>query len=146
MKIAVLGCSIGADVYSILFTIRSARPDIAVNLCAVDKSAEVLNLAKEAVYTAETSQLVGASIFERVTDAEFQEIFEGDSNGARVRSWIREGINWQLGDAGDPDLVRALGPQDIVVANNFLCIWNKRRRNIACGTSLGSCDGEVTFA
>ena len=51
LKIAVLGCSIAADVYSILFTIRSARPDIAVSLCAVDKSAEVLNVAKEAVYT-----------------------------------------------------------------------------------------------
>src|SRR5262249_41526852 len=34
VKIAVLGCSIGADVYSILFTIRSARPDLAVSLCA----------------------------------------------------------------------------------------------------------------
>ena len=136
LKIAVLGCSIGADVYSILFRIRSARPDIAVNLCAVDKSAEVLNLAKKAVYTAQTSELVGASIFERVTDSEFREIFEGDSNGARVRSWIREGINWQLGDAGDPDLVRALGPQDIVVANNFLCHMEQTQaeyclRNIA---------------
>ena len=45
-------------------------------------------------------------------------------SGARVRSWIRGGISWHLGDAGDPDLVRTLGPQDIVVANNFLVVAN----------------------
>ena len=28
LRIAVLGCSIGAEVYSILWTIRSARPDL----------------------------------------------------------------------------------------------------------------------
>ncbi|HEY7300642.1 MAG TPA: hypothetical protein VH684_22315, partial [Xanthobacteraceae bacterium] len=38
LKMAVLGCSIGAEVYSVLFTIRSARPDLAVTLCAVDYS------------------------------------------------------------------------------------------------------------
>src|SRR5215475_13277757 len=32
LKIAVLGCSIGAEVYSILWSIRSARPDLKVLL------------------------------------------------------------------------------------------------------------------
>ena len=31
------------------------------------------------------------------------------------------GIIWLRGDACDPDLVGVLGPQDIVVANRFLC-------------------------
>jgi hypothetical protein len=48
-------------------------------------------------------------------------MFEGNRSEATVRSWIREGISWHLGDAGDPNLVRVLGPRDIVVANNFLC-------------------------
>ena len=39
----------------------------------------------------------------------------------RVRSWLKEGIIWLRGDAGDAELVRSLGPQDIVVANRFLC-------------------------
>ena len=34
-----------------------------------------------------------------------------------MRSRIRDGISWHLGDAGDP----GLGPQDMVVASNFLC-------------------------
>ncbi|PYJ69171.1 MAG: hypothetical protein DME76_09880, partial [Verrucomicrobia bacterium] len=32
LRIAVLGCSIGAEVYSILWVIRSARPDLKVLL------------------------------------------------------------------------------------------------------------------
>ena len=38
LRIAVLGCSIGAEVYSILWTIRPARPDLKVVLHAMDIS------------------------------------------------------------------------------------------------------------
>src|SRR5215475_10977577 len=71
LKIAVLGCSIGAEVYSISSTIRRARPDLVIDLCAVDNSPEVLQVAREAVYSSQTSSFVGSSIFERLTDAEF---------------------------------------------------------------------------
>jgi SAM-dependent methyltransferase len=84
-------------------------------------SSEVLRVAKEAGYTDQICDFVGSSIFERVTEAEFREIFEGDRRQARVRSWLREGITWHLDDAGDPGLMRCVGPQDMVVASNFLC-------------------------
>ena len=58
LNIAVLG-SIGAEVYSILLTIRKARPDLVVRMCAVDKSPEVLKVASEAVYSGQTCDLVG---------------------------------------------------------------------------------------
>jgi hypothetical protein len=38
-----------------------------------------------------------------------------------VRPWLKEGVIWLRGDAGDPELVGLLGPQDMVVANRFLC-------------------------
>ena len=121
LNIAVLGCSVGAEIYSILSTIRAARPDLNVRMSAVDNSAEVLKVAQEAVYTSQICEFVGKSIFERMTEAEFGEMFEGDRREARVRPWIREGISWHLRDAGDPELMRDLGPQDMVVASNFLC-------------------------
>lgn len=119
--IAILGCSIGAEVYSVLSTVRVARPDLKVSVCAVDNSADVLKVAREAVYTSELRDFVGSTIFERMTEAEFDEMFESDGRAARVRSWIREGIRWHVGDAGDRRLMDVTGPQDVVVASNFLC-------------------------
>jgi chemotaxis methyl-accepting protein methylase len=121
LNIAAPGCSIGAEVYSILSTLRAARSDLNVRLRAFDNSAEVLKIAEDAVYTSEASDLVGESIFERMTSAEFSCMFEGDKRAARVRSPIREGISWHLADAGDPGLIRIIPLQDFVVASNFLC-------------------------
>jgi SAM-dependent methyltransferase len=121
LRIAVLGCSIGAEVYSILWTIRSARPDLKVSLDAVDISQEILSFAEKGIYAPDTSQFVSASIFERLTEAEMVEMFDWEGDQAKVKSWLRGGITWHLGDAADPELVNILGPQDMVVASNFLC-------------------------
>jgi 2-polyprenyl-3-methyl-5-hydroxy-6-metoxy-1,4-benzoquinol methylase len=48
-------------------------------------------------------------------------LFDRDGDQVKVKPRFREGITWHVGDARDPSLVRALGPQDIVVANRFLC-------------------------
>jgi SAM-dependent methyltransferase len=121
LRIAVLACSIGAEVYSILWTIRSARPDLKVLLHAVDISQEILSFAEKGVYTPDTSQFVGSSIFERLTEDEMVEMFDWEGDEAKVKLWLREGITWQLGDAADSGLINILGPQDMVVASNFLC-------------------------
>jgi SAM-dependent methyltransferase len=120
-RIAVLGCSIGAEVYSILWTIRSARPDLKVLLEAVDISEKMLSFAQKGIYTADTSDLVGSSIFERLTKAEMVEMFDWEGDKAKVKSWLKEGITWHLRDAADPQLISILGPQDMVAASNFLC-------------------------
>jgi hypothetical protein len=121
LRIAVLGCSIGAEVYSILWIIRSARRDLKVLLEAVDISKEILSFAEKGIYSSDTSQFVNASIFERLTDAEMVEMFDWERDRTTIKSWLREGITWQLRDAADPELVDILGPQDMVVASNFLC-------------------------
>jgi chemotaxis methyl-accepting protein methylase len=121
LRIAVLGCSIGAEVYSILWTIRSARPDLKVLVCAVDISKEILNFAETGIYAPNACELVGSSIFERLTAHEMEHMFDWEGDQARVKPSLREGITWQLGDASSPELIHVLGPQDIVVANNFLC-------------------------
>jgi chemotaxis methyl-accepting protein methylase len=121
LRIAVLGCSIGAEVYSILWIIRSARPDLKVLLQAVDISKEILSFAEKGIYSSNTSQFVRASIFERLTEIEMVELFDWEEDRAKIKSWLREGIKWQLGDAADAKLINILGPQDMVVASNFLC-------------------------
>jgi chemotaxis protein methyltransferase CheR len=121
LRIAVLGCSIGAEVYSILWTVRSARPDLKVLLEAVDISKDILSFAEKGIYTPDASELVGASIFERLTEAEMVEMFDCEGDQAKVKLWLKEGITWRVRDVADPELITILEPQDMVVASNFLC-------------------------
>lgn len=121
INIAVLGCSNGAEVYSILATLREARPELKIVLHAVDISTEVLALAQQGTYSITSPELVGEVIFQRVTAAEMQKMFDKDADKASIRPWIKEGIVWHHGDVRDPEVLHRLGLQDIVVANNFLC-------------------------
>ncbi len=124
LSVAILGCSIGAEVYSVLWTLRTARPDLKVRTSAVDISPEILAVAENAVYSNESSGLVGSSIFERLSEAERTAMFDWDGERGTVKAWIREGIRWQAGDAGDPQLSCTIGSHDIVLASNFLCHMN----------------------
>jgi chemotaxis protein methyltransferase CheR len=121
VRVAVLGCSVGVEVYSMVWTIRRARPDITVLVDAVDISPDVLAIAREGVYGPQTSDVVHASIFEQLSSDELSEMFDRDGDQAQVKAWLREGITWRLGDAAEPGLIEELGPKDLVVANNFLC-------------------------
>ena len=121
LRIAVLGCSIGAEVYSIVWTLRPARPDLKIVVHALDIEPEVLRFAERGIYGPQTSEMVHSSIFEQLTGAEMREMFDWEGDQGRVKSWLREGIIWQVGDASDPTLIGTLGLQDMVVASNFLC-------------------------
>jgi chemotaxis methyl-accepting protein methylase len=147
MAISVLACSKGAEVYSILWTIRTARPDLKVTLQAVDISQEIIDFARNGIYSlkspaslkdldrpdlTEEERVIwltykdqgldqNASIFQRVSKSEMDAMFEREGDQAKVKRWLKEGISWRLGDASAPQLVNDLGPQDVVVANRFLC-------------------------
>ena len=144
VDIAVLACSKGSEVYSILWTIRSARPDLKFRMHAVDISREIVEFAEKGVYAFSRSPDVvdspdhrdltakeyvdrntgrdqNAPIFERMSDQEVAAMCEVEGDQATVRSCFKEGIVWLCKDANDRDLVDTLGPQDIVVANRFLC-------------------------
>lgn len=121
LRIAVFGCSNGAEVYSIVWTIRSARPGLKVIVHAADISREILKIAEDGRYSLEANELVHSEIFERLTEAEMREMFDAEDGQVRIKSWIKKGINFLVADAGNPELAELIGPQDIVVANRFLC-------------------------
>jgi SAM-dependent methyltransferase len=125
LRLTVLACSNGAEVYSILWTARSARLDLKITTQAVDISHSILEIAKRGRYSlTHPAELMNTPIFERLTEEEMQAMFDRDKDQVEVKSWIREGINWRVADAADPELVKLLGPQDLVVANRFLCHMN----------------------
>jgi chemotaxis methyl-accepting protein methylase len=121
LTIAVLGCSIGVEVYSILWTLRSWRPDLDVAVCAVDISSDVVRVGERGVYGPAASELVSFSIFDRMSEAERRAMFDWDGGAGTIKPRLRDRITWHVGDVGDPDLVAKLGPQDLVFASNFLC-------------------------
>jgi chemotaxis methyl-accepting protein methylase len=161
LDISVLACGKGAEVYSILWAIRTARPDLKVNVKAMDISSEIVEFAERGIYFRNGQEVLKAgrpegaaqladatwkgqhlSIFERMTGKEVEAMFEVEGYQAKVRSWLKEGITWLTGDANDPELVRVLGLQDIVVANRFLCHMDppaaeKCLRNIVRLVKLG---------
>ena len=147
VAISVLACSKGAEVYSILWSVRRSRPDLKVSLHAVDISQEIIDFAKDGVFSlkgpgnlkapdrlgmTEEERLTwstcrdqgsdqSASIFQRLDESEMDAMFHLDGDRAAVKPWLKEGITWQVGDVSAPKLIHALGPQDVVVANRFLC-------------------------
>jgi chemotaxis methyl-accepting protein methylase len=125
VKIAVLGCSAGAEVYSIAWKIRSARPDLSLHIHATDISRDVLEFARGGVYpikpSAESSHLSDPAVLERMSKPEVEDFFDLEDDVIRVKPWIKDGITWSVGDVGDPSIVERLGTYDIVVSNNFLC-------------------------
>ena len=143
IDIAVLGCSNGAEVYSIAWALRNARPDLDVHLHAVDIKKEVVEFAKRGVYSLPSSDVEtraddssesasaqvatktlnvrASSLFERMIGSEFDEMFELSRTDAFVHRNLREGITWHVSDANASDLSVVIGLQDVVFANRFLC-------------------------
>jgi SAM-dependent methyltransferase len=121
LRVAVLGSSAGAEAYSVAWRIRSARPDLKLILQAVDISRPAVEFAKGGVYSPAASQMTGTNLFDGMTEAEIEDLFDMDENGFTIKSWIQKGIQWHVGDVGEPEILKLLGPQDMVVANNFLC-------------------------
>jgi chemotaxis methyl-accepting protein methylase len=144
LDLTVLGCSKGAEVYTFSYVIRSARADLKVNLRALDISKDVLQFAEAGIYSlrsndgpaaaptpdspakgrdvaANTLRDQPSSIFERMSYREMETMFDREGDEVRVKPRFQDGITWHVGDANDPGLAGALGLQDIVVANRFLC-------------------------
>ncbi len=115
LRICSMACSSGAELYSFLWLVRNARPDLQVIATGVDISQEALEKAKEGCYARGDMELRG-SYCEEARRA----LFESDGKRFRVRGWLRQGIRWIQGDARDPAILSMCGPQDIVLANNFL--------------------------
>jgi len=137
LEMTVFACSKGAEVYCIAWILRNARPDLTLRIRAIDLSQEVVDFASQGRYALENiadqshaaeldsntyrDQRSDFSPFKFMSEGEKNAMFDRDGDVVEIKSWIKEGITWHCGDAGDPKLVSILGPQDIVIANRFLC-------------------------
>jgi len=115
LRLAVLGCSAGAELYSALWTIRTTRPDLTVSAVGVDISKTCIQAAIDGTYplSARTVEGIAATTYER--------LFTPEGDLLRVQDWLREGVSWKIADACSLALRHELGLQDVVLANNYLC-------------------------
>jgi chemotaxis methyl-accepting protein methylase len=136
LRAAVLGCSTGAEAYSVVWAIRSARPDLELTLQGVDISEQAVKIAERGLYSTVGTQFAGSNMFDSLSETEMQELFDRQGDAVSVKTWVKAGIKWHVGDVTKSGILSALGQQDIVVANNFLChmsaaVAERCLRNIA---------------
>lgn len=115
MRLAVLGCSTGAELYSAVWMVRTGRPEGKVRALGIDISESSIRTAARGVYALDGRELMG------VPEPTLERLFTRQEDARKVQDWLREGVTWRVGDASSPELVADLGQQDIVLANNFLC-------------------------
>jgi hypothetical protein len=119
VRVCSVGCSSGAELYSILWAIRSVRPDLKLVPVGVDLSEEVIEKAKVGLYSRQDSEL------RAMTDETLSLLFEKQGDRFKVKDWIAQGVQWVAADARDPEFASRIGLQDLVLANNFLIHMTK---------------------
>jgi SAM-dependent methyltransferase len=121
LRLAVLGCSTGAELYSAVWMVRTARPEAKVRALGIDISETSIRAAASGVYALDGRELMG------VSEPTLERMFTRQGDTLKVQGWLSEDITWRVGDASSSDLVGDLGQQDIVLANNFLCHMSPER-------------------
>ncbi|NVD41920.1 chemotaxis protein CheR [Ensifer sp. HO-A22] len=127
VKLASIGCSTGAELYSALYVLRRARPDLRFLATGVDISSEVVKAAERGVYCPGQSAAIDGLYLEGRPEVfwedinALQEVLEVQQGGTlRVRDWLRRDTTWLTADATETGFPDTLGLHNIVFANNVM--------------------------
>jgi len=112
--ILVVGCSEGAEVFSIVMTAKKACPEIRIKVMAFDIDETALSIARNARYDADSR------LFKYVHEDELNSFFIRENNSITVKPELQSGIQWQLGDPTRDPVYSTLPKQDIVFINRLL--------------------------
>jgi SAM-dependent methyltransferase len=124
VKIVSLGCSTGAELYSILWLIRIARPARQIQALGIDTAEDCIQAASRGVYPFRVVEVAGLS------ETSHERFFSKQGKTLIVQDWIREAVTWAVGDACSPDLAARVGLHDVVLANNFVFHMSPARAEI----------------
>lgn len=127
VKIASLGWNIGAELYSALYLLRTARPDLRIACYAIDVSESAPSEAPNGVYSME-APANGAGLYlsgrPALLDCDLATVESTldrhSTSSICIRDWLRDNITWLASDTTNVDLVHQIGIQDIVITNDFI--------------------------
>ncbi len=114
IRLSVMACSTGTELYSVLWAVRKVRPDLKILATGIDLSEPSIAKAKAGRYSRQDPELKG------VSEELLSELFDLSEPFFKVKDSIAAGTEWIARDVCDDSLRAQLGLQDIVIANNFL--------------------------
>ena len=115
LRIAVLGCSNGAEAYTIASVLRHQQPALNFSIRGYDISGDCIRQAGHASYGRE--EIYNNQI---ITETFVESTFNRDGDRYVVKPHIAERVSFQLGNVLAPSLVETVGSPDVVFAQNFL--------------------------
>ncbi|MFQ5500504.1 MAG: CheR family methyltransferase [Candidatus Zixiibacteriota bacterium] len=115
IKIVVLGCSTGAEAYSIASTLLSKRPEISFSVRGFDIDNDVIAQARSARYSDE--EIAASDCVDRTfIDA----TFDREDGGYRVKPAVADIVSFDKADLFDHDVGKVVGMPDILFVQNVL--------------------------
>lgn len=125
IRLCVMACSTGAELYSILWAVRKARPDLKILATGIDLSESSIAKGKSGRYARQDPELSGSP------EELLSELFDVSEQVLKVKDSIAAGTDWIVRDVRDDSVRAQLGLQDIVIANNFL-VFMSEDKAMAC--------------
>jgi chemotaxis methyl-accepting protein methylase len=113
-RVISAGCSTGAELYSVLWYLRSARSDLHISGVGLDIDEAVIAKAGGGRY------LPGDYELSLLSTSMLEALFDQASGALQVKEWVRKDIRWLVVDATDPALLNALEPVNLLLANNLI--------------------------
>ena len=120
LDIAVIGCSTGAEAYSIASVLRQRHPDLVFTVRAYDIDRECIEKARNGRYTPEEVFRTDLSGSTTVTANFVGVTFDIEDGCYVVKREVRKHVRFGLADALDPNLKERIGSADIVYAQHVL--------------------------
>ena len=115
LRIVVMGCSNGAEAYTIASVLMARCPGVEFIIDAYDINADICEKARSACYNA------GEVLNNQLLTAEFiQATFDVSHDTYRVKDRVAARTKFHIADVLNPDLVNQVGQCDILFAQNFL--------------------------
>ena len=116
LKITVVGCSNGAEAYSVASVLSRRDTAVEFRILAFDINQDIIEKARAGAYLGMQEVLNNKTIAKDFIDATFD--IQGESY--LVKHEIKSKVSFSLGDILDTRIAEANGESDIVFAQNFL--------------------------
>ncbi len=115
LRIVVLGCSNGAEAYSVASILSTTHPGLQFEIRAGDFNSEMVKVAESGCYTRD-------NVYDNkiMRDEFVSRTFEIAGESFCIKPEIRRHVKFDTLDAFDPGLAHKIGQFDIIFAQNFL--------------------------